>query len=104
MQRAPARRRPFIPSFAPGGGRKNHRIIRIRTCYDVVLFFIYTPEATNKYPVFTGGPGAAPGGVASKNGQEHMRVHRGSFPIAHDACACVFVSVCVSPLKWQLEN
>ena len=40
--------------------------------------FITPPEVANTGTRFlTGGPGAAPGGVASKNGWVHMRVQRG---------------------------
>ena len=35
------------------------------------------PEETNTGPVCTGGPGAVPGGLDSKNGEGHMRVHWG---------------------------
>ena len=34
-------------------------------------------------PVLTGGPGAAPGGVASKNGWVYMRVQRGVISYTH---------------------
>jgi len=37
----------------------------------------YTPGRRLRTPDLTGGPGAVPGGVASKNGQGHMRVQRG---------------------------
>ena len=47
---------------------------------------------TNTGPGFNQGPGAAPGGVASKNGRGHMRVRGGPFPIAVSVC----VRVCVS--------
>jgi len=35
------------------------------------------PEVANTGPVFNRGPGAAPGGVASKNGWVYMRVQGG---------------------------
>ena len=54
---------------------------------------IIPPEATNTAPVLTGGPGAAPGGVALKNGQGHMRVQRGVIS---------YSPRCLSPLQWQL--
>jgi len=64
-------------------------------------FFITPPEATNTDPGFNRGSGAAaPGSVTSKNGRGHMRVQRGSFPIAHDVCVCV----CLSPLKRLLSS
>ena len=47
----------------------------------IVCCFIdiyYTPGSGEHGPRFlTGGPGAAPGGVASKNGWVYMRVQRG---------------------------
>ena len=58
-------------------------------------FTVFTPpEAMKTGPGLTGGPGAVPGGVTWKSGQGHMRVQRGSFPIA--AAVCVCVCVCVS--------
>ena len=51
-------------------------------------------------PVLTGGPGAAPGGVASKNGICAYR--GGSFPIAHDACVCATkMAVGLSAESWN---
>ena len=41
-------------------------------------YFYYTPGSDEHGPRFlTGGPGAAPGGVASKNGWVYMRVQGG---------------------------
>ena len=53
--------------------------------------------------VSTGGTGAAPGGVASKNGQGHMRVQREVISYS-PRCLCVYVSPLVSPLKWQFRS
>jgi hypothetical protein len=58
----------------------------------------YTPGSGEHGPRFlTGGPGAAPGGVASKNGWVYMRVH-GGFNLHRPICPYVRLSV----TKWQL--
>ena len=41
------------------------------------LVLITSPEVTDTGPGFNRGPGAAPGGVASKNGWVYMRVQGG---------------------------
>jgi len=38
---------------------------------------LHPRKRRTRAPVLTGGPGAAPGGVASKNGKGHMRVQKG---------------------------
>ena len=53
---------------------------------------IFTPrKRRTRAPVLTGGPGAAPGGVASKNVYSRgiCAYREGPFPMAHDACVCV---------------
>ena len=55
----------------------------------------YTPGSDGHGPRFlTGGPGAAPGGVASKNGRVYMRV-QGGFNL-HSRESLLSVT------KWQL--
>ena len=47
-------------------------------CLHLARSSFYTPESDEHGPRFlTGGPGAAPGGVASKNGWVYMRVQGG---------------------------
>ena len=56
--------------------------------------FIYTPGSGEHGPRFlTGGPGAAPGGVASKNGWVYMRV-KGGFNFYSRVCPFVRMRVC----------
>ena len=51
--------------------------------------YIYTPGSGEPGPRFlTGGPGAAPGGVASKNGWVYMRV-QGGFDLHSRVFPCV---------------
>ena len=51
--------------------------------------FYYTPGSDEHGPRFlTGGPGAAPGGVASKNGWVYMRV-QGGFNLHKPICPYV---------------
>ena len=54
-------------------------------------------------PVLTGGPGAAPGGVASKNGWVYMRVQRGVISY-RPACLCVCRKMTVGPSKIGLRE
>ena len=61
-----------------------------------VKVLITPPEATNTGPGLTGGPGAAPGGVTSKNGQGHMRVW--VLEVSYSS-RCLRVCVCVCPGK-----
>jgi len=57
----------------------------------VTDFRHYTPGSGEHGPRFlTGGPGAAPGGVASKNGLVYMRV-QGGFNLH----GLIYLSVCV---------
>ena len=59
----------------------------------------YTPGSDEHGPRFlTGGPGAALGGVASKNGWVYMRV-QGGFDLHRLFCP---YSVSMSFVKWQL--
>ena len=58
----------------------------------------YTPGSGEHGPRFlTGGPGAAPGGVASKNGWVYMRV-QGGFNLHSRESLCVCVCVVKQPL------
>ena len=57
---------------------------------------ITPPEVANTGTRFlTGGPGAAPGGVASKNGWVYMRVRGESISYSLDCPYAVRTSVCV---------
>jgi len=47
------------------------------TWYAVHYTSLHPRKWRTRAPVLTGGPGAAPGGVASKNGWGHMRVRGG---------------------------
>ena len=61
----------------------------------------YTPGSGEHGPRFlTGDPGAAPGGVASKNGWRHMRIQGGSISYGYFVC----VRVCVCLTKWQFRS
>ena len=53
----------------------------------------YIPGSDEHGPGFNRESGGGARGVASKNGQGHMCVQRGAFPIAHDLCVCI----CVPP-------
>ena len=69
-----------------------------RYCYFVptksTTFSFYTPGSGEHGPRFlTGGPGAAPGGVASKNGWMYMRV-QGGFDLHSRVCPSVGMCVC----------
>ena len=55
------------------------------------LFLLHPRKWRTRAPVLTGGPGAAPGGVASKNGWVYMRVRGESI-----SYSLVCPSVCVS--------
>ena len=61
----------------------------------------YTPGCDGHGPRFlTGGPGAAPGGVASKNGWVYMRVQGGfSFLYLYFLCLSVAARMAVGPSK-----
>ena len=64
-----------------------------RTALSTSLAILYTPGSGEHGPRFlTGGPGAAPGGVASKNGWVYMRV-QGGFDLhsLESLCICVCV-------------
>ena len=95
----PPRRRQVAPR------RRRWWWWRRRHCHARVpgLCFITPPEATNTGPGLTGGPGAAPGGVTSKNGQGHMRVRVLGVPYSR-RCLCVCVCVCVCPGKKKKKN
>ena len=54
------------------------------------MMFLHPRKWRTRAPVFNRGPGAAPGGVASKNGWVYMRV-QGGFNYLYLFC----VSVCV---------
>ena len=71
----------------------------------IVWSFITPPEVANTGTRFlTGGPGAAPGGVASKNGWVYMRV-QGGFDLHRRESLSVCVSVCVSLNdSWSVEK
>ena len=67
---------------------------------------MYTPGSDGHGPRFlTGGPGAAPGGVASKNGWVYMRI-QGRFDFLYLFCPSVRLSVrlsvCPSVVKRRL--
>ena len=63
------------------------------------LFFITPPEVANTGTRFlTGGPGAAPGGVASKNGWVYMRV-QGGFNLHRRESLSVCRKTAVGPSK-----
>jgi len=55
--------------------------------------FLHPRKRRTRATVLTGGPGAAPGSVASKNRHGHMRVQRGV--ISYDP-RCLCVCVCVA--------
>ena len=58
----------------------------------------YTPGSGEHGPRFlTGGPGAAPGGVALKNGWVYMRV-QGGFNFLYPFCPCVVKQPLVSKM------
>ena len=61
--------------------------------------FLHPRKWRTRAPVLTGGPGAAPGGVASKNGWVHMRV-QGGF-ISYGYFVCLSICLSVSP-EWRL--
>ena len=61
----------------------------------------YTPGSGEHGPRFlTGGPGAAPGGVASKNGWVYMRVQRGVISYSRESLSvlCLLSVVTKQPL------
>ena len=61
---------------------------------NMVLVFITPPEVANTGTRFlTGGPGAAPGGVASKNGWVYMRVQRGVISYSRESLSVCLLSV-----------
>jgi hypothetical protein len=75
-----------------------------RPCFcGVLLYVVYTGGVTPDLACYTPGsgehgPGAAPGGVASKNGWVYMRV-QGGFNFLWSVSLCVCVCVCA--LKWR---
>ena len=66
----------------------------------VVIPLVTPPEVANTGTWFlTGGPGAAPGGVASKNGWVYMRVQRGVISYSRESLSvCLCVCVAEQPL------
>ena len=52
------------------------------------LKFLHPRKRRTRAPVLSGGPGAAPGGVALKNGQGHMRAQREVLSYS-SLCVCV---------------
>ena len=85
---------------------------RLRCCNQLSVLIgpigevpITTPEATNTAPpVLTRGPGAAPGGATSKNGQRHICKQRGVVSnnpqclfLPFSVCVCVCLSVATKP-------
>ena len=67
-------------------------------------FFNYTPGSDEHGPRFlAGGPGAAPGGMASKNGWVYMRV-QGGFNFLYLFCGCARTKVAVSFIKKGLRE
>ena len=66
--------------------------------------FITPPEVANTGTRFlTGGPGAAPGGVASKNGWVYMRV-QGGFNFLYPFCPYVCLSFVKQPLVSKMAR
>ena len=88
------------PSVRIGGGL--HALIHIffytgglkaPNQFGTLSLIYYTPGSGEHGPRFlTGGPGAAPGGVASKNGWVYMRVQRGviSYSLACPKSVCCY--------------
>ena len=53
------------------------------------FFLLHPRKWQTRAPVLTGGPGAAPGGVASKNGWVYMRVQRGAISYSRESLSVV---------------
>ena len=62
--------------------------------------FLHPRKWRTRAPVLTGCPGAAPGGVASKNGWVYMRIQGGFISLG-------YFCLCVCPLwhtEWQFRS
>ena len=78
------------------------RIVRIlhgryRWPCKLVFESLHPRKWRTRAPVLTGGPGAAPGDVASKNGWVYMRVQGGSISYSRFVCMSVCLPVITPP-------
>ena len=79
-----------VNNVGKGAGRGT---VVVGLCFSVRRALNYTPGSDEHGPRLTGGPGAAPGSVTSKNGQGHMRVRVLGVPYSR---RCLRACVCVS--------
>ena len=79
-----------------------HQFIYLSKALDSTDLSLHPRKWRTRAPVLTGGPGTAPGGMASKNGWVYMRVQRGVISYSLESLSvCYLLSLNDS---WSVEN